>query len=87
MQKQVELQAEMVRQAKRYRDLARALRTRGIEVETDDVLAVVDGKRRAMVDGRRDNSIFSFRFGIAVVWPFHWLTLWAEAKRWREIQR
>ena len=47
MQKQVELRAEMVRQGKRYRDLARELREHGIGAETDDVLAVVNGKRRA----------------------------------------
>lgn len=47
MKKLLELRAELVRRGMRYRDLARALRERGIDAEESDVLAVIAGKRRA----------------------------------------
>jgi len=45
--KQIEVRAEMVRQGKKYRDMARELRERGLDVEESDVLLIVNGKRRA----------------------------------------
>ena len=45
MTKQLELKAEIVRRGWRYRDMAHEARARGLDVEGDDVLAIVNGKR------------------------------------------
>jgi len=45
MKRQLELKAELTRRGMRYRDLARALRGRGLEAEEGDILSVVNGKR------------------------------------------
>ena len=46
MKRKLELKAELTRRGWRYRDLARELRAHGIEVEADDILAIVAGKRQ-----------------------------------------
>jgi hypothetical protein len=46
MKKHLELKAELARRGWRYRDLARALRERGFDIEADDILAIVAGKRK-----------------------------------------
>jgi hypothetical protein len=46
MKKQLELKAELSRRGWRYRDLAGQLRARGLEIEADDILAIVAGKRQ-----------------------------------------
>ena len=45
MKRQLELKAELARRAWRYRDLAKELRARGLDMEAEDILAVVNGKR------------------------------------------
>ena len=45
MKRQLELKAELARRSWRYRDIAKELRARGLDVEADDILAVINGKR------------------------------------------
>ena len=47
MKKQVELRAAMVRASIGYKELARACRTRGVEIEATELSAIVGGRREA----------------------------------------
>jgi hypothetical protein len=47
MKKQIELRAAMVRAGKGYKELARACRERGVEVEATELSAIVGGRREA----------------------------------------
>ncbi|MCX7010528.1 MAG: hypothetical protein NTY53_25340 [Kiritimatiellaeota bacterium] len=47
MKKQIELRAAMVRAGMGYKELARACRVRGVEVEATELSAIAGGRREA----------------------------------------